>query len=337
MSDGSVNSEIISTENLTKVYGGGVKAVDQITFKVEEKEIFGFLGPNGAGKTTTIRMLTTLASITSGTAKVAGYDVAKQPAEVRKSIGLVPQELTADDELKGVENLTLLAKLHHVPQSLMNRKVNELLQLFDLQDAAQRRVKTYSGGMRRRLQMAMGLVHSPKVLFLDEPTLGLDIQTRTKVWDYIKELNKSGLTVFMTTHYLEEADSLCDRIGIIDHGVIKVLDSPGRLKEQFGGNVLTLELSESSPDLCEFFTSASGASCVSKEGNVYKIRILRIEDAFPTIVEGVTKRGLKIKGISCPKSSLDEVFLQVTGKTMREGEGSQEVWVQNLNLGRSTT
>ena len=151
---------------------GVSKAVDDITFRIEEGEIFGFLGPNGAGKTTTIRMLTTLASITSGNARVAGYDVARQPAQVRKNISVVPQELTADDELKGIENLTLLAKLHHVPKSVINQKAKELMELFDLQEAAQRRVKTYSGGMRRRLQMAMGLVHSPRILFLDEPTLG---------------------------------------------------------------------------------------------------------------------------------------------------------------------
>ncbi len=327
---------VIQAENLSKLYPPRTRAVEGVSFKVDEGEVFGFLGPNGAGKTTTIKMLTTLASITSGEAKVAGYDVKRESSSVRKSIGVVPQELTADDELKGIENLILSARLHHVPRSESTKKAQDLLKLFDLEEAAQRRVRTYSGGMRRRLQMAMGLVHSPKVMFLDEPTLGLDIQTRTKVWDYIRRLNKErGLTVFMTTHYLEEADGLCDRIAIIDHGVIKVSDTPSHLKEKIGGDVLTIGLSDGE-DLTQFFNSVPDVSDVSREGQVYKMKIPRTERALPTIIEGVTKRGLKITEISFTKPTLDEVFLEVTGRTMREEEGVQESWIQNVNLERAT-
>lgn len=327
---------IISAESLSKLYPPKIRAVDNISFTVEEGEVFGFLGPNGAGKTTTIRMLTTLASITSGTATVAGFDVSRYPAKVRESIGVVPQELTADDELKGTENLNLLGRLHHVPDAEMRNRSKELLRLFDLEEAAERRVRTYSGGMRRRLQMAMGLVHSPKILFLDEPTLGLDIQTRTKVWEYIKKLKDGGLTVFMTTHYLEEADGLCDRIAIIDHGVIKVMDTPARLKEKIGGSMLLFEVNGET-DLSEFLRSIPNVSEVFHEGRKYRLKLPTTEDALPSIVHGVTGRGMKISQIAFVKPSLDEVFLEVTGRTMREEEGAQESWIQNVNMGRSTS
>lgn len=329
-------SSIIEATNLSKFYPPKTKAVNNISFKVEEGEVFGFLGPNGAGKTTTIRMLTTLASITSGSAYVAGFDVSRYPAKVRESIGVVPQELTADDELKGIENLNLIGRLHHVSQSEMRERARDLLKLFDLEDASERRVRTYSGGMRRRLQMAMGLVHSPKILFLDEPTLGLDIQTRTKVWEYIKKLNKNGLSVFMTTHYLEEADGLCDRIAIIDHGVIKVLDTPARLKEKIGGSILVFEVNDGGADLSEFLKGIPGVTEVSREGGTYRVKLPNTEDALPMIVSGVTVRGMKISEISFVKPSLDEVFLEVTGRTMREEEGAQESWIQNVNMGRAS-
>jgi ABC-2 type transport system ATP-binding protein len=326
---------IIQAENLVKLYPPKTKAVDDVSFSVEEGEVFGFLGPNGAGKTTTIKMLTTLASITSGKASVAGFDVTRDPSAVRRSIGVVPQELTADDELKGSENLVLAARLHHVPNAEISGRAKDLLKLFDLEEASERRVRTYSGGMRRRLQMAMGLVHSPKVLFLDEPTLGLDIQTRTKVWDYINRLNKErGLTVFMTTHYLEEADGLCNRIAIIDHGVIKVSGSPEDLKEKFGGDVLSISVSGDT-DLTDFLKTVPDVTDVSHEGRDYKMKLPKTEQALPVIIEGVTKRGLKITEISFTRPKLDDVFLDVTGRSMREDEGGEDSWVQNMNLGRT--
>ncbi len=330
-------TKIIEAEGLTKVYNGKVRAVDHISFSIDEGEIFGFLGPNGAGKTTTIKMLNTLAAITEGKAFVNGHDVQKEPGAVRDSIGVVPQELTADDELKGKENVMLAANLHHVGGSEARKRSQELLRLVDLEAAADRKVKTYSGGMRRRLQLAMGLVHMPKVLFLDEPTLGLDIQTRKKMWDYIAQLNRErGLTVFMTTHYLEEADSLCKRIAIVDRGVIKVSGSPTELKQKLGGDILTLEFAESPIDLTDFFRGIPDVSEVTKTGQVYRIKLPRTEKALPIIVEGMLKRNMQILEISFTKPTLDQVFLEVTGKSMRDEDasGSDSV-IENFMMERA--
>jgi ABC-2 type transport system ATP-binding protein len=316
------NNAIIQAENLTKKFGDKT-AVDHISFSVAEGEIFGFLGPNGAGKTTTIRILTTLASLTEGRATVAGYDVSKHPGSVRANIGVVPQLLTADNELKGIENLLLTARLQHVPHQEARKRSEELLKLVDLQEFAEKPVKTYSGGMRRRLQLILGLVHTPQILFLDEPTLGLDIQTRAKMWEYIKHLNQEkGLTVFMTTHYLEEADSLCNRIAIIDHGVIKVSASPSQLKEKLGGDILTLELTEGR-DMTQFLMGVPEVSEVTKPtSNSYRVKLPRVEKALPTIVEGISDHGLKITDISFTKPTLGQVFLEVTGKSFRDSEES---------------
>ncbi len=330
-------ADIIEAENLTKVYRGKVKAVDHIAFHVAEGEIFGFLGPNGAGKTTTIKMLNTLASITEGRATVAGHDVAKEPGAVRKSIGVVPQELTADDELSGAENMMLMARLHQVRGAEVRRKISSLLELVDLEDAAGRKVKTYSGGMRRRLQLVMGLLHEPKVLFLDEPTLGLDIQTRSKMWNYIQSLNKDrGLTVFMTTHYLDEADSLCGRIAIIDHGTIKVSGSPSELKAVHGGDLVSITLSDDEADLTGFFSAIEGVVGVTRDGGTYKIRLPKSEKALPAIVTGVVQKGLGIEEISFSKPTLDQVFLDVVGRSMRDEDasGSESTW-ENIKMERA--
>lgn len=328
---------MIEAENLTKVYNGKIKAVDHISFSIEEGEVFGLIGPNGAGKTTTIKMLNTLATITEGKASVNGHDVQKEPGAVRDSIGLVPQELTADDELKGIENIMLAANLHHMGGTEARKRSEELLKLVDLDGAADRRVKTYSGGMRRRLQLAMGLVHMPKVLFLDEPTLGLDIQTREKMWDYIAQLNREkGLTVFMTTHYLEEADSLCKRIAIVDKGVIKESGTPAELKRRLGGDILTLELSEGAPDLTEFFKGIQDISEVTKVAQVYRIKLPRTEKALPVIVEAVVKKNIQIVEISFTKPTLDQVFLEVTGRSMRDEDATEsDSMTQNFMMERA--
>ncbi|MGA3059393.1 MAG: ATP-binding cassette domain-containing protein [Candidatus Bathyarchaeia archaeon] len=329
-----MTNKMIEAENLTKTYKKTVKAVDHISFSVKEGELFGFIGPNGAGKTTTIKMLTTLASITNGTALVAGYDVCKDPAAVRENIGIVPQELTADDELKGAENLLLSAKLHHVPKDTARKKMKELLELLELEGAAQRQVKTYSGGMRRRLQLAMGLIHGPKILFLDEPTLGLDIQTRQNMWTYIRDLNREkGITVFMTTHYLEEADSLCDRIAIIDNGTIKLSGSPADLKGKLGGTILTIQLGNGA-DISTALWGIQDVTEVTKEGETYKIKLARTETALPAIVEMVTKKGLKLFDIALTKPTLDQVFLQITGNTMRDGATNGNAYGQRVLIER---
>ncbi len=316
-------ASIIEAENLTKVFGT-LTAVDHISFKVDEGEVFGFLGPNGAGKTTTIKMLTTLASITDGKATVAGYNVVDEQDEVRQSIGLVPQDLTIDDDLKGIENLLLAAKLYHVPDDVARSRAAELLGLVDLKDAANRLVSTYSGGMRKRLELIVGLIHQPKMLFLDEPTLGLDVQTRTVMWNYIRRLNEENkMTLFVTTHYLEEADSLCHNVAIIDHGKIKVSGSPSELKQMLGGDVLELSVNDGM-DLTEYFYSVSGVKDVKKNDYTYRIKLPSAEEALPTIFDGISKKGLKITKISFDKPSLDQVFLEVTGRSLRDDESGAE-------------
>ncbi len=329
-----MKNKIVEAENLTKIYKKSVKAVDDISFSVDEGELFGFLGPNGAGKTTTIKMLTTLEAVTSGKATVAGYDVGKNPSEVRKAIGVVPQELTADDELKGVENLLLAGKLHHVRNDQARTRANDLLKLLELDIAAQRQVKTYSGGMRRRLQLAMGLIHDPKILFLDEPTLGLDIQTRQNMWTYIRQLSHdNGITVFMTTHYLEEADSICDKIAIIDGGIIKLSGSPSMLKNKLAGTILTLQVTDSA-DLSVLLRGIQDVAEVTKEGQAYKIKLVRTEKAIPAIVETVTKKGFKISDLTLAKPTLDQVFLQITGTTMRDGATNGDSYGQRVLIER---
>ena len=313
-------TKVIEVENLTKIYKGNIKAVDDISFDVNAGEVFGFLGPNGAGKTTTIKLLTTLASITSGKATVLGYDVTKHPNMVRKSIGIVPQDLTIDNELKGIENVMLAAKLYRVPNQIAKKRVKNLLELVGLTDAASRLVSTYSGGMRKRLELIVGIVHEPKVLFMDEPTLGLDVNTRKIIWDYIRKLNiDKRVTIFMTTHYLEEADALCDVAAIIDRGKIRAEGSPQELKEIIGGELLTIELTKDR-DLQDFFSSINGVKEVKKSGSTYGIKLGQAEDAIPVIIEGIYSRGIKIKALSCSKPSLDQVFLEVTGKEFREEE-----------------
>jgi len=323
-------ASIVEAEDLTKVYNGSFTAVDHISFKVNEGEVFGFLGPNGDEKTTTIKMLTTLASITQGKANVAGYNVVTEQDKVRQSIGLVPQDLTIDDDLKGIENLLLAAKLYHVPDATAKSRASELLTLVDLKDAANRLVSTYSGGMRKRLELIVGLIHQPKMLFLDEPTLGLDIQTRTVMWDYIKRLNEENkMTLFVTTHYLEEADSLCHNVAIIDHGKIKVSGPPSELKQRLGGDVLEIVVNDG-VDLSEFFYSVPGVKDVKKTDLAYRIKLPSAEEALPSIFEGISKKGLKITKISFDKPSLDQVFLEVTGRSLRDEESGSQDRVQRF-------
>jgi ABC-2 type transport system ATP-binding protein len=313
---------IIEVKDLVKVYNGSIRAVDGISFEVAEGEVFGFLGPNGAGKTTTIKMLTTLLQPTSGKCKVCGYDAVKQPTEVRRTIGLVPQELTVDDDLTGRENMVLQAVLYGVEPRLAKERIDELLHLVNLEEAAERMVKTYSGGMRKRLELAEGLIHRPKVLFLDEPTLGLDIQTRTTMWDHIRELKKSSnMTVFMTTHYLEEADSLCDRIGIIDKGKIMALDTPHKLKESLGGDVISLKVG-GEVDYTGAIKSVDGVLSVKKEDGSYRVKVLNGETVTAPLLQEISKSGGKVTYVSLERPNMDQVFLEYTGRSLRDAEQS---------------
>ncbi|MEE9586265.1 MAG: ATP-binding cassette domain-containing protein, partial [Nitrososphaerales archaeon] len=269
----------VETKDLTKAFGSLV-AVDKVSFTLEEGEIFGFLGPNGAGKTTTINMLTTLQKPTSGIAKVAGFDVVKESDKVRRSLGLVPQDLTVDEDLTGWENMMLQSKLYHVPSDVAKERAVVVLELVDLLDAVDRKVDTYSGGMRKRLELAEGLIHYPKVLFLDEPTLGLDVQTRSVMWQYIKRLREEQkMTIFLTTHYMDEADKLCDRIAIIDHGKIVTTGTPYQLKDDLGGDLIDLKLTDGAPDLTKVLSSIPLTGDVKRNGASYRIRVRKGEEA----------------------------------------------------------
>ena len=289
--------EIVQVKNLSKVFDKEIVAVDNISFHVKEGEIFGFLGPNGAGKTTTIKVLTTLLQPTNGQVNIATFDVRKKPDSVRSSIGIVPQALTLDDDLKGMANLLLSAKLYHVPDKIAKERADELLKLVGLKDAAKRDVSTYSGGMRKRLELIIGLIHNPKVLFLDEPTLGLDIQTRSVIWDYLKKLNKeNGLTIFITTHYLEEADLLCDRIAIIDQGKILVEDTPSNLKQKLGGDMIEISVDDN-VKAKELISEFSSVEKIDMVGQKLRIKTKKGDEVLPSILEICKANNRKEKSI----------------------------------------
>src|SRR5512136_244117 len=313
-----MSQDVIKVEGLSKTFNHSLKAVDHISFSVKQGEIFGFLGPNGAGKTTTINMLITILKPSEGKATILGSDIANESNEVRGSIGLVPQEYTADDDLTGYENILLCADLYGIPRSTSKKRATELLQLVELIEFKDKKVQTYSGGMRRRLELACGLINIPKVLFLDEPTLGLDVQTRTATWNYIKTLkNEYGMTLFMTTHYLEEADSLCDRIAIIDHGKIIVIGTPTELKDSLGGDIITLSIKKDT-DISELIRKVEHVKEVKKENDSYFIKSEIGEITAPLIIEALRKENHVVTRLSLTKPTLNEVYLQYTGKSMRD-------------------
>ncbi len=313
-------NEILRIQDLTRTFDGGKTfAVDGVSFTVMEGEIFGFLGPNGAGKSTTINMLTTILKPTSGSASICGYDLAKSAAAVRRNIGVVPQESTADDDLTGLENVLLCADFYGIPRKVSVPRARELLALVELSDAAKRKVSTYSGGMRRRLELASGLINRPKLLFLDEPTLGLDVQTRAAVWDYIRRLKQQfHMTLFMTTHYLDEADNLCDRIAIIDHGKILKIGSPNELKESIGGDVIEVEVQDGVKDLTGALVRIPHVLEVKKTDSNYRIKSELGEETAPGVMDALRLGGAKVTKISIAKPSLDQVYLEYTGRSIRE-------------------
>ncbi|HLE54474.1 MAG TPA: ATP-binding cassette domain-containing protein [Thermoplasmata archaeon] len=332
-----MTGNVIEVSDLTKTFGE-LKAVDHVSFEVQEGEIFGFLGPNGAGKTTTINMLTTVQRPSAGQAKVAGHDIAHDALGVRRSIGLVPQEYTADEDLTGIENLLLVARLYDIPKPEARKRADELLTLVQLKDAADRTVETYSGGMRRRLELACGLINRPKVLFLDEPTLGLDVQTRAAVWQYIRLLKEQyHMTLFMTTHYLEEADNLCDRIAIIDHGKIVALDTPATLKASLGGDIVEIQVNGvPTGDLEQAVRGIPSVREVKPSNGGYRLTVINGEETAPLILDAIRGLNLKLSRISIAKPTLDEVYLDRTGRSMREMEGSREdVFRQRITMRRA--
>ena len=312
--------DIIKTNNLTKKFNG-FTAVNNISFTVKKGEIFGFLGPNGAGKTTTIKMLTTLLNPTSGTATIAGYDIIKQRNEVRRNIGVVFQEPALDTELTGEENLEYHARMYGLTREKRKKRIDEVLKLVNLEDKKDVLVKNYSGGMKRRLEIARGLMHYPAVLFLDEPTLGLDAQTRRAIWEYIKKMNKEeGTTIFLTTHYMEEAEYLCNRVGIIDLGKILVIDTISNLKNSVGKDVVTLSCTHIDK-LIKILEKQEWIEKIKKHEGLVTIGVEKGDEKIPDIIEIARKQGIKIKSISVRKPTLDDVFLSYTGRTIRDQEG----------------
>jgi len=326
----------IVAENLTKAFGSFV-AVDHISFKVRRNEIFGFLGPNGAGKSTTINMLTTLLKPTEGTAKVNGFDIVKEPAKVRQSIGVVPQEYTADEDLTGWENVLMVGDLYGLPRSFTKQRAKELLEMVELTAAANKKVENYSGGMRRRLEIAMGLINQPSVLFLDEPTLGLDVQTRAAIWSYINKLREEyGMTIMVTTHYLEEADAYCDRIAIIDHGKILKIGTPRELKEGLGGDVVTLTVSGSVDVAKKAIAELLAIEADDVDPTTIRFKVADASTAVPKLLEVLSGRGIKISRLSITEPTMDEVYMEYTGRSLRDEEvSSEEAFKQRATIRRA--
>jgi len=329
-------TDVIVVEGLTRRFGA-LAAVDDVSFAVAQGEIFGFLGPNGAGKTTTINVLCTLLRPTSGRVHVAGHDVVRHRDQVRRSIGLVFQEPALDLKLTAEENVYLHARLYGVPADDYRRRLAEVLQLVELWDRRHDRVETYSGGMKRRLEIARGLVHYPRVLFLDEPTLGLDVQTRAAVWKYIRMLKEQfHMTLFLTTHYLEEADSLCDRIAIIDHGHIIRIGSPTDLKESIGGDVIVVGVADGEPDISADILRIPLVREAKKQGSEYRIKAEQGEETTPQIMDLIRSKGLHVTKISLTKPTLDEAYLEFTGKSIREEEANQQqMFSQRVTMRRA--
>ena len=308
----------IKVENLTKEFDGLV-ADDNVSFDIETGEIFGLLGPNGAGKTTILSMLSTILKPTSGTAIVNDLDILKDEDGVRKSIGIVFQDQSLDDELTAYENMDFHGRLYRIPKNIRQERTEELLKLVELEDRKDSLVKTFSGGMRRRLEIARGLLHHPKVLFLDEPTLGLDPQTRNHLWQYIENLNKEkDITIILTTHYMDEADKLCERVAIIDLGKIIALDTPQKLKEDLGGDVITIK----SPDADKIYSKikASWVKNIESHDGFVTINLESAEKHITEIVNLSSQNNIDIESLSIHKPTLEDVFLNFTGKTIREQE-----------------
>ena len=333
---------ILEVQDLRKRFGS-TEAVRGVSFSVFEGEVFGLLGPNGAGKTTTIKMLLSILPPSDGRASVAGYDVARSGAAVRTVIGWVPQEITVDPYLTGRENLMLQAGMYHLPRAARAPRVAELLHLVELDDAADRIIRTYSGGMKKRLDLAMGLIHRPRVLFLDEPTLGLDVHTRHRLWEYILGFRDAGTTVLLTTHYLEEADSLCDRIAVIDAGVIQAMGTPDELKRAHGHESIRLEFPSEGPGDGRANEGAAEAS--QSDAGPRTPRVTALEQALaarpevlavyrqphglwldvtshaaavPAVLGEAERAGVPLSSIVCQRPSLDDVFLHLTGYSLRE-------------------
>ena len=316
--------DIISVKNLVEVYSDGTKAVDDISFTVQEGEFFGFLGPNGAGKSTTIKILTTLLRKTSGIVTIAGYDLEKQASAIRKIIGVQSQETTVDGDLTGRENITLQGHFHQMRSDEIKKRVDELLILVGLEEAAEKRARNYSGGMKKRLDLATALVHKPKLLFLDEPTTGLDPQSRSAIWSYLEKLNKEeGITIFLTTQYLEEADKLCKRLSIIDVGKIVASGSPLELKRAIGADSIRVSLENCKKDSSkakELIKSMTDVTEIVDSEECLTVYAKNAGLLIADIVRALDSSDIRLASVTFSSPSLDDVFLKHTGKRIRTEE-----------------
>ena len=310
-------SSILETDKLTKKFNG-FTAVDKVSLKIGKGEIYGLLGPNGAGKTTIIKMLTTILRPTSGKARINGHDILKYQDKVRENIGVVFQDPSTDDELTAMENLVIHGKIYRLRGQKIKERAKELLELVELSEKKDILVGNFSGGMRRRLEIARSFMHIPKVLFLDEPTIGLDPQTRQRIWDYIVKLNKKDkTTIILTTHYMDEADRLCERVGIIDNGKVIADDTPYSLKEQLEGDTITLGLKDPRK-LLKILEKNPEISKISVCENGLVLNVKNAENKVPHIVQIADNNGITIGSIDLHKPTLEDVFLHFTGKRIRE-------------------
>ena len=309
----------VKTVGITKRFGS-LTAVDHIDLEISSEEVFGLLGPNGAGKTTLTRMLTTVMPPTSGSATVAGVDIRRDPAGVRDRIGVVSQAMTLDVELTAMENMELYAKYYGVPHDLRQKRIKELLEVVGLADRSDYTVGSYSGGMKRRLEIVRSLVHQPQILFLDEPTTGLDPQARNAVWEHLQRIHKEeGITLVITTHYLDEAEGLCDRIAIVDYGKLVALGTPADLKREVsGGDVVEAELAKLPTTALEALKSSDFVLDVSTKENSLRVVVKSGAEAVPRIVELINAEGGKIRSLTLREPTLDDVFLHFTGRSIRE-------------------
>ena len=309
----------VEVENLTKRFGD-FTAVDSLNFAVDHGEVFGLLGPNGAGKSTLIRMLTTLVPPTSGTARVRGQDIVRSPNQVRKMIGVIPQAMTSDLDLSAEENMSIFAKLYGISRERRRRTIAGLLKAVDLEQWADKPVKMFSGGMRRRLEIARGLVHEPKIFFLDEPTTGLDPVSRVAVWEMLEKLRRErDLTILVTTHYMDEADKLCDRIAIVDHGKLVALDSPLKLKASIPGkNILEVSFSEIPPNWVERLQALPEVAEVRAEDHIFRLSSHNGPRTTVALVEAARQAGVTVTSLSVQSTTLDDVFMHFTGHQLRD-------------------
>ena len=317
----------IEVNSLTKKFGD-FKAVDNISFNVEEGEIFGFLGPNGAGKSTTMMILTTLLKPTSGHALVGGHNVVSDAKRVREKIGYVQQEISVDEFLTGRENLYLHARINQIPKNLIKSRIDEVLELVELGEKQDDATLTYSGGMRKRIDIANGLLSRPAVLFLDEPTVGLDIQTRRKIWGYIRKIRKDfGMTIFISTHYMEEADNLCDRIGIIDFGKIQIIDAPKSMKSAIGNEIISFNLVDgkaSQDTLIEQISKIEFVKEVKNKQDLITVFSTKSNEVIPKIFQISTNLEMKINSLTLKQPTLDDVFISYTGHDLRDDTVNQK-------------